>query len=49
LTIIEKFEGVPARLNTVAASLGEESDTIAEVYEPYLLRMGFLEEYLRGE
>jgi Holliday junction DNA helicase RuvB len=41
-TIAEKFDGGPVGLNTLAASIGEESNTIEEVYEPYLLQLGFL-------
>jgi Holliday junction DNA helicase RuvB len=48
LTIIEKFEGGPVGLETIAAALSEESDTIMEVVEPYLLQMGFLNRTSRG-
>jgi Holliday junction DNA helicase RuvB len=41
-TIAEKFDGGPVGLNTLAASIGEEANTIEEVYEPYLLQLGFL-------
>jgi len=47
-TIIEKFNGGPVGLDTIAASISEESDTIMEVYEPYLLQLGFLERTPRG-
>ena len=47
-TIIEKFEGGPVGLETIAASLSEESDTIMDVCEPYLLQLGFLERTPRG-
>lgn len=47
-TIIDKFEGGPVGLNTIAASIGEEEDTIMDVYEPYLLQLGFLERKPRG-
>ncbi len=47
-TIIHKFEGGPVGLNTIAASIGEEEDTIMDVYEPYLLQLGFLERRPRG-
>jgi Holliday junction DNA helicase RuvB len=47
-TIIEKFEGGPVGLETIAASISEESDTIMDVYEPYLLQLGFLERTPRG-
>lgn len=41
-TLIEKFSGRPVGLNTLAAAVGEESDTLEDVYEPYLLQLGFL-------
>ncbi len=47
-TIIEKFDGGPVGLDTIAASISEEADTIEEVYEPYLLQLGFLERTPRG-
>ena len=47
-TIIEKFEGGPVGLETIAACLSEESDTIMDVCEPYLLQLGFLERTPRG-
>ena len=47
-TIIEKFNGGPVGLDTIAASISEESDTIMDVYEPYLLQLGFLERTPRG-
>jgi Holliday junction DNA helicase RuvB len=47
-TIIEKFDGGPVGLDTIAASIGEEADTIMDVYEPYLLQLGFLERTPRG-
>ncbi|OGO40571.1 MAG: Holliday junction DNA helicase RuvB [Chloroflexi bacterium RBG_16_57_9] len=47
-TIIHKFEGGPVGLNTIAASIGEEEDTIMDVYEPFLLQLGFLERRPRG-
>ena len=47
-TIIEKFNGGPVGLDTIAASISEEADTIMDVYEPYLLQMGFLERTPRG-
>lgn len=46
--IIEKFDGGPVGLETIAASISEESDTIMDVYEPYLLQLGFLERTPRG-
>ncbi|MBC8344016.1 MAG: Holliday junction branch migration DNA helicase RuvB [Bacteroidetes bacterium] len=41
-SIIEKFNGGPVGLNTIATSVGEESETIEEVYEPYLIKEGYL-------
>ncbi len=46
--IIEKFDGGPVGLDTLAASISEESDTIEDVYEPYLLQLGFLDRTQRG-
>jgi Holliday junction DNA helicase RuvB len=47
-SIIEKFEGGPVGLDTIAASISEEADTIMDVYEPYLLQLGFIERTPRG-
>ena len=47
-TIVEKYDGGPDGLDTLAASLGEESDTIEDVYEPYLLQLGFIKRTPRG-
>jgi len=47
-TIIDKFNGGPVGLETIAASISEDSDTIMDVYEPYLLQLGFLERTPRG-
>jgi holliday junction DNA helicase RuvB len=47
-TIIDKFNGGPVGLETIAASISEESDTIMDVYEAYLLQLGFLERTPRG-
>lgn len=47
-TIVTKFAGGPVGLDTLAASVGEESDTIEDVYEPYLIQMGFLQRTPRG-
>jgi len=47
-TIVEKFGGGPVGLDTLAASISEEADTIMDVYEPYLLQLGFLERTPRG-
>ena len=46
--IIEKFSGGPVGLETIAASISEQSDTIMDVVEPYLLQLGFLERTSRG-
>lgn len=48
LGIIEKFRGGPVGLETVAATIGEEAHTIEDVYEPYLLQIGFLQRTPRG-
>lgn len=48
LTIINKFKGGPVGLNTLSASTGEDIDTIENVYEPYLLQLGFLDRSPRG-
>ncbi len=47
-TIIDKFGGGPVGLETIAASISEESDTVMDVYEPYLLQLGFLDRTPRG-
>ena len=47
-TIIDKYSGGPVGLNTIAASTSEEMDTIMEVYEPFLLQLGFLARTTRG-
>jgi Holliday junction DNA helicase RuvB len=47
-TIIEKFSGGPVGLNNVAIAVGEDSGTLEEVYEPYLIQQGFLERTPRG-
>ncbi|WP_041808726.1 Holliday junction branch migration DNA helicase RuvB [Evansella cellulosilytica] len=46
--IVEKFRGGPVGLDTIAATIGEESHTIEDVYEPYLLQIGFLQRTPRG-
>ncbi len=46
--IIEKFEGGPVGLNTIAAAVAEEQDTIEDIYEPFLLQLGFLSRTPRG-
>ena len=48
LTIIEKFQGGPVGLDTLAAAIGEDSGTVEDVYEPYLLKNGFLQRTPRG-
>lgn len=48
LTIIDKYGGGPVGLETIAASISEEADTIMDVCEPYLLQLGFLERTPRG-
>ena len=48
LTIIKKFGGGPVGLDTIGASISEESDTVMDVVEPYLLQLGFLERTARG-
>ena len=47
-TLIKKFEGAPVGLNTLAVALGEEPGTIEDVYEPYLVQLGFLRRTPRG-
>jgi Holliday junction DNA helicase RuvB len=46
--IVEKFAGGPVGLSTLAAAVGEETDTVEDVYEPYLLQLGFLQRTPRG-
>jgi len=47
-TLIGKFEGGPVGIETIAAALSEEADTVMDVYEPYLMQLGFLERTPRG-
>lgn len=47
-TIMENFHGGPVGINTIAAAIDEEKETIESIYEPYLMRLGFLERTLRG-
>ena len=47
-TIVEKFDGGPVGLTNLAAAIGEEPDTIEEVYEPFLIQHGFLQRTSRG-
>jgi holliday junction DNA helicase RuvB len=48
LTIVEKFDGGPVGLATLAAAVGEDRGTLEEIYEPYLLQIGFLDRTPRG-
>jgi holliday junction DNA helicase RuvB len=48
LAVVEKFGGGPVGLSTLAVALGEEAETIEDVYEPYLLQLGFLQRTPRG-
>ena len=48
MTIIGKFQGGPVGLDTLAASVGEDAGTIEDVYEPYLLKNGFIQRTPRG-
>lgn len=48
MTMIDKFDGKPVGLDTLAASIGEESETIEDVYEPYLLQLGYIQRTPRG-
>jgi Holliday junction DNA helicase RuvB len=48
LTIIENYGGGPVGITTIAAAIDEEKDTIESIYEPFLMRIGFLERTLRG-
>jgi Holliday junction DNA helicase RuvB len=47
-TIIDKFAGGPVGLNSLAAAIGEEKDAIEDIYEPYLIQIGFLDRTTRG-
>ncbi len=47
-TVIEKFGGGPVGLNSLAAAIGEEKDAIEDIYEPYLIQIGFLDRTPRG-
>jgi Holliday junction DNA helicase RuvB len=47
-TIIENFSGGPVGINTISAAIDEEKDTIESIYEPFLMRIGFLERTVRG-
>lgn len=48
VALVETFEGGPVGIDTLAAALGEDADTLEEVYEPYLIRCGFLQKTPRG-
>ncbi|MBQ8940611.1 MAG: Holliday junction branch migration DNA helicase RuvB [Firmicutes bacterium] len=48
LAMIEKFDGGPVGLDTIAVSIGEEPDTIEDVYEPYLIQLGYIKRTPRG-
>ena len=48
LTIVDKFKGGPVGLSTIATAVGEEAETIEEVYEPFLIQEGFLKRTARG-
>ncbi len=48
LTIIDKYDGGPVGIETIAASISEDADTIMDVYEPYLMQIGFLQRTSRG-
>ena len=48
MTIVEKFKGGPVGLSTIATAVGEEAETIEEVYEPFLIQEGFLKRTARG-
>ena len=47
-TIIDKFGGGPVGVNTISAATGEDSSTIEDVYEPYLLQLGFVKRTSKG-
>ena len=48
MSMIERFRGGPVGFDTIAASIGEESTTIEDVYEPYLMQIGFIQRSPRG-
>ena len=48
LTIIDKFRGGPVGLNTIATAMGEDAGTIEDVYEPFLIKEGFIKRTPRG-
>ena len=47
-TVISKFNGGPVGIDTLAASIGEDRDTVEDVYEPFLMQIGFLARSPRG-
>ena len=48
MAMIEKFDGGPVGIDSLAAAIGEERDTIEDVYEPYLIQQGFIMRTPRG-
>ena len=48
LTILEKFKGGPVGLGTLSAAINEDADAIEDIYEPYLIQIGFLDRTPRG-
>jgi len=48
MTIIDNFGGGPVGISTISAAIDEEKDTIESIYEPFLMRIGFLERTTRG-
>ncbi|HEX6131299.1 MAG TPA: Holliday junction DNA helicase RuvB C-terminal domain-containing protein, partial [Actinomycetota bacterium] len=46
--VVDRFDGGPVGLSTLAAAVGEETDTVEDVVEPYLLQLGFLQRTPRG-
>ena len=46
--LVEKFGGGPVGLNTISAAISEEQSTLEDIYEPFLIKMGFLERTSRG-
>jgi Holliday junction DNA helicase RuvB len=48
VTLIDKFAGGPVGVETLAAAIGEEKDTIEDVYEPFLIQAGFIQRTPRG-
>ena len=48
MTIIDKFKGGPVGINTIATAIGEDGGTVEEVYEPFLIKEGFIKRTPRG-